>query len=84
MLRTFENRGQSCLLHAAFLISLLFYHESADYVFLETSVDFCRTARRYIPEGRRFHNNRRENLNPDYVISGTMDFDWELGSLNTI
>jgi hypothetical protein len=29
----------------------------------ETSVDFQRTTRRYVPEDSTFHNHRHENLN---------------------
>jgi hypothetical protein len=36
----------------------------------ETSADFQRTVRRYIPEDRTLHNHRCENLRPyNYVIA---------------
>jgi hypothetical protein len=34
----------------------------------ETSVDFQRTTRRYIPEDDTLHNHRYENLKSDTVI----------------
>jgi hypothetical protein len=48
--------------HAGFLIGLLLTLKMEATCSSETSVDFQRTIRRYIPEDGALHNRRRENL----------------------
>jgi hypothetical protein len=51
---------------AAFLLGL--FLDSEDTCSSETSVDFQRTTRRYIPEDRIVYNQRSENLK-SYIVS---------------
>jgi hypothetical protein len=49
------------LLHAGFFLDLFFNHEDGVTSSSETSVDFQRAARRYIPEGRILYHHSCEN-----------------------
>jgi hypothetical protein len=49
------------LLHAGFLLGLLFNSEDEGNIFLQ-NVYFHQTTRRYIPEDRTLHNHHCENL----------------------
>jgi hypothetical protein len=42
----------------------------------ETTVDFQRTTRPYIPEDRTLHNHRCENLKP-YMVNNTLESIWK-------
>jgi hypothetical protein len=44
-----------CLLHADFLLGLLFNHGNGGDTFLRNVLDFQQNSLRYIPEGRTFH-----------------------------
>jgi hypothetical protein len=58
-----ETRFSCFLLHAGFLLWLLFNPEYVGEVSSETLVDFQRIILHHIPEDRTLHNHLRENLN---------------------
>jgi hypothetical protein len=59
---TFERKHSSvfCLLHAVFLLGLLFNPEDGDGM----STDFQQTTQHYIPEDMNPHKHHCENLQP--------------------
>jgi hypothetical protein len=72
LLKINQSFGGACRLHLRgllatcfMLVSCLAYSSTLKMearCFSETSVDFQRTTRRYIPEDRTLHNHRCENL----------------------